>query len=155
MSRAITWPTLIGLLVILLMISICSPHPLSDQGNAFLRNFVNQELLALLGVIVAITLTTTGNLHFQLNKIEDHTGSPFMETRRSVRWSAYSLILLLVAGAVLVVVKPLLGGSETATAVANSIAIVIIAFNVFVLIDLTVTTFKLPAISTLPQKPKE
>jgi hypothetical protein len=150
-SKAITWPTLIGLLVVLLVISIDSPHILSDSGNAFLKGFVNQELLALLGVIVAITLTTTGNLHFELNKLQDLTGHPFTKTRQSVRWSAYSLILLFIGGAALVIVKPLVGAGDTATAVCNSLAIVIILFNALVLTDLTVTTFKLPARSALPE----
>lgn len=130
-------------------ISVCSPHPLSDAGNRFLSSFVNQELLSLLGVIVAITLTTTGNLHFELNKIEDRTGASFAKTRRSVRRSAYSLIILFVAAGALVVIKPLLGTADSATAVANSCAIVIVAFNVLVLIDLTATTFKLPSLNSL------
>jgi uncharacterized membrane protein YidH (DUF202 family) len=154
-SKAITWPALIGLLTVLLVVSACEPHVLSDNGNTFLKGFVNQELLALLGVIVAITLTTTGNLHFELNKLQDRTGAPFTKTRQSVRWSAYSLILLFVAGAALVIVKPLLGAGETTTAVCNSIAIVIIVFDAFVLTDLTITTFKLPAPSTLPEKPND
>jgi hypothetical protein len=125
---------------------------LSDDGNGFLKGFVNQELLALLGVIVAITLTTTGNLHFELNKLQDRTGAPFAKTRQSVRLSAYSLIVLFLLGALLVIVKPLVGTAPTATAVCNSLAIVIIVFNALVLTDLTVTTFKLPAYSTLPEK---
>jgi hypothetical protein len=62
---------------------------------------------------------------------------------------------LFVAGATLVIVKPLLGSGETATAVCNSLAIVIIIFDAFVLTDLTITTFKLPAPSTLPEKPND
>lgn len=152
MSKAIAWPILIGLLTVLLTISVCQPSLLSDAGNSFLKGFVNQELLSLLGVIVAITLTTTGNLHFELNKLQERTGGEFAKTRASVRLSAYSLIMLFLCGVALVIIKPLLGPGPSASASCNSIAIVIVVFNALVLIDLTATTFKLPPLSTLPRK---
>jgi hypothetical protein len=43
-------------------LSFCHSSWLSDD-NTFLKNFVNQELLAVLGVIVTITLASAASLH--------------------------------------------------------------------------------------------
>lgn len=139
----------IALTAILLAISLCFPTYLSDSGNQFLRGFVNQELLSLLGVIVAITLASAGNLHLALNRLQDATGREFPKTRRSVKTSAFSLIVLFAFGAALVIVKPLLGSGDRATGVANVLAISIIAFNLSVLIDLTLAAFKIPPTTAL------
>lgn len=142
-------------MVVLLTVSASVPYMLSDEGNAFLKEFVNQELLALLGVIVAITLASASNLHLELNKLQDRTGRDFPRTRAAVRRSAYSLLFLFALAGVLVVVKPLLGADQNATAAANAFAIGIVVFNLAVLVDLTITAFRIPAASTLPEAPDE
>lgn len=142
---------MLGTLAVLLSVSACSPYLLSDQGNAFLKGFVNQELLSLLGVIVTITLASAGNLHLELNKLQDRSKLPFSRTRTAIRRSAYSLILIFASAGVLVVVKPLVGYDMRATAACNSVAIVLVLFSLFVLTDLTRTTLAIPAASTLPE----
>lgn len=144
--------TLLGLTTVLLTVSACQPFLLSDKGNAFLKGFVNQELLSFLGVIVSITLASAGNIHLELNKLQDQTGSPFLSTRRAIKLSAFSLIGFLAAASGLVVIKPLFGDDINATAACNSIAISLVVFSIFVLIDLTRTTLGIPAASTLPAK---
>lgn len=151
MNRTIAWVAILGTLTVLLTVSACAPYLLSDDGNAFLKGFVNQELLSLLGVVVTITLASAGNLHLELNKLQDMTGKPFARTRQAVRLSAYSLIVIFVLACVLVVVKPTLGTDMRATATCNSIAIVLIVFSIFVLTDLTRTILAIPAVSTLPK----
>lgn len=148
MSRCIT----LGALVILWSISACAPYLLSDDGNAFLKGFVNQELLSFIGVIVAITLASASNLHLELNKMQDLTGNSFHRTRRGVKLSAYSLIFILGISAFLVIVKPILGNDMRASAACNSLAIVLILFSLFVLSDLTRTILSIPASSTLTNK---
>lgn len=145
MNKTIAWTALIGLTAVLLATSACSPYLLSDQGNAFLKGFVTHELVSLLGVIVAITLTATASIHFELNKLEAASGAPFTRTRRAIRMSAYSLIILFALGGILVIVKPMLGSDPRATAAANALAISIVVFNLFVLVDLAQTTFGIPA----------
>jgi len=140
-----------GILTVLLTVSACAPYLLSDRGNAFLAGFVNQELLSLLGVVVTITLASAGNLHLELNKMQDRTKLPFTRTRSAVKLSAYSLIAIFAVAGTLVVVKPMLGPDMRATAACNAIAIVLIVFSLFVLIDLTRTIFAIPATSTLPK----
>jgi hypothetical protein len=139
------------MLTVLLTVSACAPYLLSDEGNAFLAGFVNQELLSLLGVIVTITLASAGNLHLELNKMQDRTKMEFARTRLSVKLSAYSLIIIFATSVALVVVKPMLSTDMRATAACNAIAIVLITFSLFVLIDLTRTIFAIPAVSTLPE----
>lgn len=143
---------MLGTLTVLLSISACSPFLLSDDGNSFLKGFVNQELLALLGVVVTITLASAGNLHLEINKIEDRTGRAFSKTRRAVKMSAYSLIVIFVLGGALVVIKPMLGNDRHATAACNSVAIVLVLFSLMVLVDITRTTFAIPPSSKLPEK---
>ena len=129
----------------LLSASAFAPYLLSDSGNGFLMGFVNQELLSMLGVISTITLAAAGNLHLEINKLEDRTGLEFLATRRAVKASAYSLIGAFAFSGILVVVKPMLGSNDRATAASNSLAIVATLFSLFVLIDLTRTTFRIPA----------
>ena len=149
MSKTIAWTTLLGMTTVLLAVSACAPYRLSDTGNSFFRDFVNQNLLSLLGVIVTITLASAGNIHLELNKLQDRTKLPFTKTRGKVKQSAYSLIGILALGGALVVVKPMLGHDDRATAACNSIAIILVVFSLFVLVDLTSTTFTIPASSTV------
>jgi len=137
--------------VVLLAVSACEPYSLSDNGNSFLRDFVNQNLLSLLGVIVTITLASAGNLHLELNKLQDRCKLNFRRTRRSIKLSSYSLILIFAVSCALVIIKPMLGKDMRATAACNSIAIVLIMFSLFVLIDITRTIFSIPASSTVPE----
>ena len=139
------------MLTVLLAVSACSPYLISDAGNSFLSGFVNQNLLSFLGVIVTITLASAANVHLELNKLQDRTKLPFRRTRLAVKLSAYSLILILALAGALVVVKPMLGTDPRATAACNSVAIVLVVFSLFVLVDLTRTTFGIPAATTLPE----
>nr|WP_087576021.1 hypothetical protein [Sphingomonas sp. CDS-1] len=139
------------MMTVLLAVSACAPYLLSDAGNKFLAGFVNQELLSLLGVVVTITLASAGNLHLELNKIQDRTKLPFNRTRKAIKLSAYSLICIFMLAGALVIIKPMFGADMRATAACNSVAIVLIFFSLFVLIDLTRTVFAIPASSTLPE----
>jgi len=154
-NRTIAWTALLGLLTVLLTVSACAPYRLSDEGNAFLAGFVNQELLSLLGVIVTITLASAGNLHLELNKLQDRTAKPFERTRRAIKLSTYSLILIFALAGALVVVKPMFADDVHATAACNSIAIVLVVFSLFVMADLTRTVLAIPASSTLPEPPHD
>lgn len=148
MAKARPWMMLIGLLVVLLWISVATPHLLNDS-NSFLSGFVNHELLGTLGFIVAVTLASAASVHFELNKLEDATGKPFSRTRKSLKKSAYSLVVLFALAGFIVIVKPLLPDPSHSQAVANSFAIAIIYFNLSVLYDLTSTVFKIPSVSAI------
>lgn len=148
MAKALPWMILAGLLTVLLSISFTAPY-LLDDSNAFLASFVNHELLATLGFIVAVTLASAASVHFELNKLEDATGKLFLRTRKSLKRSAYSLVVLFAGAGLIVIIKPLLPEPPFNRAVANSLAIGIIYFNLSVLLDLTRTVFKIPSVSAI------
>lgn len=146
MSKIIPPVTLIAMAAVLLSISFSTPWLLDDR-NIFLKKFVGEGLLSTLGFILTVTLASSASLHLELNKIQDATGKTFDRTRKSIRRSAYSLMTIFGAAAILVVVKPLLPEVPYNIATANSLAILFIYFNLSVLYDLTRTVFKIPAIS--------
>lgn len=145
---------LTGLLTVLLTVSFAAPHLLDDR-NDFLKNFVNHELLAVLGFIVAVTLASAASVHFELNRLEEETGKAFQRVRGSLRKSAYSLIVLFAVAIVLVIVKPLMPSVPYNAAVANAFAIAIIYFNLSVLLDLTRTAFKIPSAAEIRRRDRE
>jgi cation transport ATPase len=138
------------LTVALLAISFRAPFYLSDS-NSFLRDFVNHEFLAILGFIVALTLGFAGNIHLELNRLEDETGNAFRRTRAAVKRSAISLMAAFIVAGALVVIKPMLIQEPIYAAVANSIAIVIVFFNLAVLYDLSETVFGIPTVKKIKE----
>jgi len=131
---------------VLLTVSCAHPSFLNDQ-NEFLAKFVNDQLLSILGFIVAVTLASAASVHFELNKLEDEAGKPFNRTRRALRRSSYSLIVLFAVAGIVIIIKPLLPSQRYGHAFANSVAILIVYFNLSVLLDLTRTVFKIPSIA--------
>lgn len=138
--------TILGLLALTIgmgVISFIQPTWLSDQ-NAFLRNFVNHELLAVLGVIVTITLASAANLHLEFNRLEEAFGEGFEEARTATKAYAYLLIGLFAVALVLVVLKPILASEPQWQSLFNGAAIMIIALNILSLLDLTSAVFAIP-----------
>ena len=108
------------------MITIQFPKFLSDE-NGFLRNFVNQEFLAFLGIVVTIGLGICINLNLELMKFEADRGkSIFRGTRRTIKLSAIFLIWILFIALLVVIVKPLLLQSDLYVSFINSAAIYLI-----------------------------
>ncbi|MDK3073916.1 hypothetical protein QO034_12410 [Sedimentitalea sp. JM2-8] len=58
---------LIALAAVISAVVVCRPHWLSE--NAFLRDFVNHEVLALMAVVLTVTLASVANIHIALNRI--------------------------------------------------------------------------------------
>lgn len=152
MTKTIAWIALLTLTAILGSASFCAPYHLSDAGNLFFRNFVNHELLSVLGVIVTITLASAANLHLEINKLQEATGDEFAEARSAIRLCSYSLIAVFVVAAVLVMVKPAVGDDQTATALINSGVVLLLVFSVGVLSDLTGAVFAIQPLN--PPRPK-
>lgn len=152
MNKIISNCIFIILCGVYISISLCAPWILSDN-NIFLKNFVNHQFLNLLGIIIAITLASTANLHLEFNKIEEMAKDTILsKTRVSVKKSAFCLIGLFSAGFLLVIVKPLIQYSAISSALLNGAAILIVAFNILVLIDLKQLVFKIqPMFKMIPQ----
>ena len=140
-----------SLAVILLIVwvaasgSIIITHPswLSDE-NDFLKNFVNHELLAYLGVIVTITLASVANLFVSLLKIEeDRSAVIFRKTKRDLKHISIALICTLATALPLVVLKPVLPEVEWLQALFNSLGIWLVIFSMLLLADATLALFEL------------
>ncbi|MEN5364355.1 hypothetical protein [Brevundimonas intermedia] len=137
----------IGLIIwaaISLTMIVVAPGPLSDD-NGFLLGFVNHEFLSFMGVVVTITLASAANLFVEMNKLEDrHDREIFPEAKVDVRDSAYALVGALIASVVIVVAKPWLSpfGDRGETA-ANCAALAVMAFAIFIMIDLVQAAFNL------------
>lgn len=139
------WIALLILTTILASASFFAPYYLSDSGNSFFKNFVNQNLLSVLGVIVSITLASAANLHLAINKLQDATDDEFTEARTAVRLCCYSLLTIFAVATVLVMVKPTVPvGDDTLIALINSAVVLILVFSIGVLADLTGAVFDIP-----------
>jgi hypothetical protein len=145
MNKTVARCILVATVAVWLVTLVYRPDALAD-GNAFMRGFVNHELLAFLGVIVTITLASAANLHLTLNQLEAAAKEKnnFPATRRAVKMSAYAMLWLLVFAFVLVVVKPLAtSGNVYVEAFFNGGALVIVITNILILADLTEAAFKI------------
>lgn len=142
MSKTVGYCALIAFSLLVLVVSIADPQLLSNH-NTFLLNFVNHELLAVLGVILAITLASAAQLHLTFNQIEErhHSRGGLSRTRGRVHNNAYWLIGLFAIAVALVVVKPLLDGPEWAQSLFNGAALLVLLSNILILISITQQTF--------------
>lgn len=142
MSNGVGYTALIVFSFLMLVVTIVKPDILSDH-NAFLLGFVNHELLAVLGVILAITLASTAQLHLTFNQIEEsyRNKGGLSRSRRRVHSAAYCLISLFLVAVLIVVVKPLLGITDWSQALFNGAALLILIWNILILISITQTTF--------------
>lgn len=144
MGKAIPYCILIVGLGVVLALSASSPATLSDS-NAFLKDFVGPELLAILAVIVSITLASTSSLHLELNKIEErHNTRAFHKTRAGIKQAAYWLVGLLVIAIGVVALKGGLPLSEVGQSVFNGIALLVLLWNVLILTSITQAVFAVP-----------
>lgn len=144
MSRTVGYCALMVTATIVVVLAIGAPTVLGDTNNSFLKGFVNHELLAVLGVILAITLASAGQIHLTLNSIEERLGLPgatFHRTRAGVRSSAYWLIGLFLMAVLLVVLKPLLARHDWSETLFNGAALVVLLWTALILISLTELIF--------------
>ena len=126
-----------------------TPWVLSDN-NSFLRDFVNHELLNVLGLFFAITLASSANLHLEFNKMEQDAGRRFLsKTRLRVRASISMIIGCFALAIFTVIVKPLVPQSEIFIAFVNGFALILVLFNVLILADLTRLVFKIAPIGDI------
>jgi hypothetical protein len=151
-TKTIAWILLAVLAAILLWASFSAPFYLSDEGNLFFKDFVNQELLSVMGVVVTITLASAANLHLEINKLQDEIEEDFAEARTAIRLSAYSLIGAFILAGALVMTKPTADVSQTTTALFNSGAIIILVFSACLLADLTAAVFDIPPLKELKKR---
>jgi hypothetical protein len=133
----ITWFAISG------SITITHPSWLSDD-NSFLKNFVNHELLAYLGVIVTITLASVANLFVSLLRIEeDRSSAIFVKTKKDLKHISIALIYTLAMALPLVLIKPVLPDWDWVQALCNSVGVWLVLFSMLLLADTTLALFEL------------
>ena len=144
MTRTLNYTVLLIAGATLLILCGARPSWLGDD-NEFLRDFINHEFLNVLGVILAITLASTANIHLALNRIEEYWNAPgaLSGSRSTIKKASYWLIGLFTLGVVVVVVKPIAAESETSRAFFNAIALVVLLWHVLLLINLTEVVFRI------------
>ena len=144
MSKTVAYVSLIVLIGLVLACAISAPDILSDK-NSFMKSFVGPEFLGVLGVILAITLASSAQLHLEFNKIEERfKARGLTRTRATVRQDTYALIVLFAFGVALTVFKSLLATQAWAQTIFNGFAVIVVVANVLLLLDLTRTTFAIP-----------
>ena len=145
MKQSTSYCALIAAVAVVIVIAGSAPHLLSDDGNSFLKGFVNHELLSILGVILAITLGSAAQLHLTFNKIEEDYQrlNALSNSRRSVHGSAFWLIGFFIFAILSVLTKPLIAKNAWSQALFNGVGIIILIAYVLILIDLLKTAFSI------------
>lgn len=144
MNKVLAYMILIVSAVAMVVISTVEPAYLSDK-NSFLKDFINQNILNILGVILAITLASAASIHLKFNDIEEKYNRPnaLRKSRENLRHSAYCLIASFVAATLIVIIKPLSCESEILKAIINSSALWVLILHILILIDLTSLVFSI------------
>jgi hypothetical protein len=145
MSKSVGYCTLIVTFAIVIVLSACAPNILSDN-NTFLKSFSDEGLLNVLGVILAITVASAGQLHLTLNQAEERHGKIiFNRARSGVKAATYMLIALFLLAVLLVATKPMLSAAPWAQSLFNGTALFIVIWNVLLLLSLTQGIFGIKA----------
>ncbi|WP_164155997.1 hypothetical protein [Sandarakinorhabdus rubra] len=134
------------LAVIALALAACAwfrPAWIGDC-NELLAKFVNEQLVNVLGVVLAISLASLAQLHLSLNALEERRGQPFLaNVRREIRQAAWWLIGLFAVGVVAVLAKQPLAALPFGALAVNALALWIVCFYVLILLDITFAVFNL------------
>ncbi|MGE0531021.1 MAG: hypothetical protein AB7G40_00715 [Hyphomonadaceae bacterium] len=119
-----------------------APWTLSNH-NTFLRDFVNQNLLSFIGVVVTISIATASNLYIELNKMEEREGAEiFPNSKKDVKDSVYALLWTLFIALAIAIVKPLASWpGPRFEAAFNGAAVILIIFQGLTLVDLVRASF--------------
>lgn len=125
-------------------IAIFHPQVFSDK-NEFLKAFSSNYFMSVIGVMLSVTLASCMNLHFKLNELEVKIKKKFPLTKKSIRRSAYSLVLLFPFSFLLLLFKSWFGFFEHVQAFSNAGMIAVLFFYASVVFDITATIFTLPA----------
>jgi hypothetical protein len=127
-----------------ILISAYFPDFASDQ-NEFLREFIDEDYIAFLGVILSITLASLAQLYLSLsNNWRERLGeTAFSELARELRNTAAFLIGIFASGLALVIAKPMLSLNAHWEAAINFSAIWLLCFYLLILVDVTFSIFDL------------
>ena len=143
MTRSVAICSLVVSAALVFAFSILTPETLGDK-NTFLKAFMNDQLLNVLGIIVTITLASAGSLHLTFNAMEENRGERFLyRTRAHLRQAAFWLIWLFLAAIGLVVIKPFSSAYPVAASFLNGTGLFILLWNVLLSVEIIQTIFAL------------
>jgi hypothetical protein len=137
------WATIVCLTLALLTVNEYFPVALSDD-NSFLKEFLDSDLLSTIGFMASISLAGATSIHFALNDLELREGRQLVSTKRSVRRSATTLIVLFIVSLILVTIKPLFEVGSPFLSFINISAIVVLCVNALIMHDLLMTALGIP-----------
>lgn len=122
--------------------TVCAPELLAE--NTFLTIFVSAELLNILAVMATVTIASAANIHLAFNRLEEQSKKPgiFDGARKDVNGSALTLVWLFIATVFILIIKAF-DVSLYWVSFWNGACLVILLVNVFVLIDITSSVFKI------------
>lgn len=146
MSRTLAYCILTVAAALTIAFATFATHVLSDENKA-LSSFVEHELIATMGVILAITLASITQLHLTFNKIEEDykKKGALSKTRAGVRSAAYGLIALFFGASFLALGKTSIAGSDHFLhALFNGASLVLLLWTLLILIAITETIFAIP-----------
>lgn len=148
MSNPIGYLLLFFLLLLEAYILVEYPSLITDKNRA-LKAFIENQLLSILGVVMAITAASASNITLNLRKMEAlyNDECAFKNTREQVKIGAYALIILFVIATVVILSKSLVEHNILWTGIANSLALFIFFWNVLVLISLLELSFNIRPIN--------
>lgn len=143
-GKGAPWVLYLAVCGVLLVVSLQHPEYLSDSGNPFLKGYLDNDILSVLGFVTAVGNAASLSIFLHLNKLEDETTAKFLRTRKSLRLSAVSLVVIFLIAFLALVLKSMIPSSPTSEALINSVGIACTLFSLSVLKDLTLTVFAIP-----------
>ena len=125
---------------VLVSISICKPSLLAS--NAFLKDFINHEILNIHAVIVTVTLVSITQIHLEFSKIERKFDRKiFDDSRREVNRTTSILVGTLIVMVVILIWLGGLSNNDTMTSLLMSFNIVLLFSGVLAMVDIIRTIY--------------
>lgn len=141
MSRdsALTLLSVLG--VVLLLLVTWRPELLSDK-NEFFKEFVGQNFIAFMGVILTLSLGLLAQLSLSVAKLGEILDKEAVtEIRDELRSTARMLVMLFFASISIVFVKPLLPSTIVFEAALNSGVVLLVVYYLLILSDVVLSIF--------------
>lgn len=144
-------PRLFGIFSFAVLFATAVFYPrLIDENNAPLDNFFRTPFLGVLGFMISVTIASCTNIYLYLNRLETEGRGPFPGTKKSLKRSANSLIILFTLAFVILALKGMNLQVFNIQAILNSLNILITIFFISVMFDIARSVFLLP-----PERPKD
>lgn len=136
--------TLIFLLVAGVTISVCKPKFFAD--NEFLSNFINNQYVSVLAIIVTVSLVSVTQIHLEYTRLErQFKKRVFYKARDAVNSSAIILTSMLSSAFVLSFTAAQVQSNTTVVSIIFVIAMLTILESIFIMYDLVQTVCTMAA----------